>query len=72
MIKEYKNIVRVLTRKKIHYSSFVSWNRDRGEGYNEGITACIKYIESKINKLKDKESINERRSKKERRSIITR
>lgn len=39
--------------KKIHYSQMTSWNRQFGEGYNDGVDECIKIVDRRIKKLKN-------------------
>jgi len=51
LIKHLNSLIKSLDKRKIHYSTMVSWNRQGCEGYNEGIRECMNIIQRKIKRL---------------------
>lgn len=48
---DLKQLIKTMKKQHIPYQVMTSWNRDRSEGYNDGVTQCIKIIERKLKKI---------------------
>ena len=49
--KDINQLIKAMKGRKIPYQLMVAWNRDRGEGFNDGINTCIVMLERRLKRI---------------------
>jgi hypothetical protein len=55
---ELTQLIKAMRGKKIPYQLMVAWNRDRSEGYNDGISTCIQILQRRLKRIQKVSQVN--------------